>query len=112
MIPINVTITDVLKHPKVGAEGFPPESASEALLEEILFDLGVDTSKHFECHDGLVRGSDNKLHSGCYWSGVERTDKAWRKSGMASDEVIDMFRSNISKTIKQKDIGEYIHGKR
>lgn len=112
MIPINIAITDVLQHPKVISEGFPPENSSEALLKEILFDLGVDTNFSFECHDGLVRDSDNKLHSGCYWSGVERTDKEWRDSGMASDEVIDMFRSNIAKTVKQKDIGEYIHGKR
>lgn len=96
----NVTLSDLRKL----APDIPIESSSEAVLEALLFTLGIDLTKGFEQAVGLLRDSQypSRVETQVYWQGIKRSDKAWRDSGFASDELVDLFRSEINKSDKTK----------
>ena len=96
----NVTLSELRNL----APEIPIESSSETTLEALLFTLGIDITKRFEQLSGLLRDPQypSKVETQVYWQGIERSDKAWRESGFASDELIDLFRGEINKSDKVK----------
>jgi len=96
----NVMLTELLSHyPEVN-----PETSSEEDLEVLLYNLGIDTKYGFEQLTGLFRNpNDNlKIEQQIYWTALERSDKVWRESGNASEELLEVFRGNIAKSIGDK----------
>ena len=76
------------------------ESSSQAVLEALLFTLGIDIGLRYDQLIGLFRDSElpSKVESQVYWQGVERSDKPWRVSGRASTEIVDSFRSKMNRS--------------
>lgn len=96
----NVLLSDILdQYPDIN-----PETASEKELEVLLYKLGIDTKYGFEQLTGLFRNpNDNlKIEQQVYWTGTERSDKLWRESGNASEELTEAFRGKIAKSIGDK----------
>lgn len=61
----------------------------------ILFRLGIDTNLPFE-YQGVTqhRNRLNQIVTCGRWYGVERSDKEWLESGVASKEAIDRAANN------------------
>ena len=80
------------------------QTASETELEVLLYKLGIDIKYGFEQLTGLFRNPNNKLkvEQQIYWTGRERSDKVWRESGNASEELLEAFRGKIAKSIGDK----------
>lgn len=104
-----VTLAQVKAHPKCT----DPQNSSEALLDEILYELGIDTSHYVDRQEMLVRDLERKWEtSNSYvWIGLERRDKEWLNSGLASVEVIDSQRGGMARSIakakKTKELWDY-----
>ena len=79
------------------------ESSPQTVLEALLFTLGIDIGLRYDLLTGLFRDSElpSKVVTQVYWQGVERSDKAWRVSGRASDELVDSFRSRMNRSSKE-----------
>jgi hypothetical protein len=79
------------------------QTASETELEVLLYKLGLNTKYGFKQLTGLFRSSDNnlKVEQQIYWTGLERTDKIWRESGNASEELLESFRGKIARSINK-----------
>ena len=79
------------------------QTASETELEVLLYKLGIDIKYGFEQLTGLFRNPNNKLkvEQQIYWVGKERSDKEWRLSGAASEELTEAFRGKIARSINK-----------
>lgn len=95
----NVLLSDILEE----YHDVNPQTASEPELEVLLYKLGIDTKYGFEQLTGLFRNLNNKLkvEQQIYWVGKERSDKVWRESGNASEELLEAFRGKIARSINK-----------
>ena len=101
--PKNIILSELRElAPEVSIQG-----ASQATLEALLFTLGIDIKLGFERLTGMFRDSQmpSKVINEVYWQGTERSDKPWRESGLASDEVVDSFRGSINKSNRAATTG-------
>ena len=82
------------------------ESSPQSVLEALLFTLGIDIGLRYDLLTGLFRDSElpSKVDTQVYWQGVERSDKAWRVSGRASDELVDSFRGKMNRSTKEGEL--------
>lgn len=56
---------------------------------QILFELGMDTNYKVDLQDCIHRNKFDEVVHTLRWSGEERGDENWLKSGYASQEAID-----------------------
>ena len=96
----NVLLSDILdEYPDVN-----PQTSSEEELEVLLYNLGIDINFGFERSTGLFRDpNDNcKVEEQYFIRGLERSDKVWRESEKASEELIEAFRGSIARSVGDK----------
>lgn len=109
MISKRITLYDIKEHPLVDEIGWPPVGASEDILKTILHDLGIRVDLGFKQLTELVRNPEkpSETNDCLVFCGEERNDESWVKSGYASDEMVELQRGNMARSIRQSDIGDY-----
>lgn len=63
--------------------------ANPDTIKYVLFDLGLDTSQHYEQQLNTHRNRFNEVYTGTRFVGLERTDAKWLESGHASIAACD-----------------------
>lgn len=58
-------------------------------VNEILFNLGMDTSYKVDLQDCIHRNRFDEVVQTLRWCGEERSDQGWISSGYASEEALD-----------------------
>lgn len=76
----NISLSDLIRCP--GYDG------TEAKTKEIMWQLGVDTTREIETIVTPHRNMNNQVVTCEYYLGIERTDAQWIRSGHASIEAL------------------------
>lgn len=70
-------------------------NSNEIQFKNILYDLGMDTTRAFAKQEGLIhRNRLNQVVKCTRWVGEERQDYLWIESGYASQEAKDKYTGN------------------
>lgn len=69
-----------------------PENEKE--LMQVLYAAGIDLNQPWEHQFNTHRNNFNEVYNGSRWVGLERIDKQWLSSGLASREAIDKAKGN------------------
>lgn len=69
-----------------------PENEDE--LMQVLYDAGIDLNQPWEHQFNTHRNNFNEVYTGSRFVGLERIDKDWLLSGVASREAIDKAKGN------------------
>ena len=82
-----ISVSELYAVDKKYTEKFVSENGDT--VKSVLYDLGLDTSSHYEQQFNTHRNRLNQVYTGTRFVGLERTDEKWLNSSYASVAALD-----------------------
>lgn len=75
-------------------EMYSMQAENQDELMQVLYSAGIDLNQPWEHQFNTHRNNFNEVYNGSRWVGLERIDKQWLQSGLASREAVDKAKGN------------------